>query len=120
MSNEDERWNALTDEQRAFLLKLGRAPWRWFVSDERYAATWRRMEQENARAAADNEVTRQRAYYAILNRVTTYTGPDYRVRLIGQQTWIRATKRQYEQAAATGVQRSIGVPVEPALLQITA
>jgi hypothetical protein len=115
----DDRWAALTTEQQAFLLKLGRAPWRWFVSDARYAATWARMERENIRAAAEQEVTRQRSYYAILTRVTGYTGPDYRVKLNGQRTWIRATERQYEQAAQTGVQRSIGIPeLQP--LQITA
>lgn len=120
MTNEDERWAALTAEQQAFLLKLARAPWRWFVSDERYAGTWRRMEKENARAAEAQAVAKQRNYYELLNRATTYDGPDYRIRLVGQRVWIRASERQYEQAAYTGVQRSIGVPDEPALLQITA
>lgn len=118
--NDDARWQALTTEQRAFLAKLGRAPWRWFVSDRRYAETWERMERENAREAAAAEVVRQRTYYDILNRVTTYTGPDYRVKLTGQDTWIRATERQYEQAAETGIQRSIGIPAEPELIAVAA
>lgn len=35
---------------------------------------------------------------------------DWRVRLPGQTTWIRATRLQWEQAAITGVERSVGVP----------
>lgn len=116
---DDARWNALTDEQRAFLAKLGRAPWRWLVSDRRYAATYARMERENAGAKAEAEVARQRAYYETLWRVTGYDGADYRIRMAGQRSWVRATKQQYDQAATTGTQRSIGVP-EPELLQITA
>lgn len=35
---------------------------------------------------------------------------DWRVRLNGQGSWIRATRLQYEQALLVGVERSIGVP----------
>lgn len=111
MTNEDARWEALTGEQRALLVKLGKWPWRWFVSDERYAATWARMEKDNRLAARRAAEATQRAYWsAVASRVNPYTGPDYRIRLDGQRTWIRASARQYEWAADTGTQRSIGVP----------
>lgn len=105
----DDRWEALTDEQRAFLLKLGRAPWRWFVSDRRYTATWARIERDNRWATKAQTDAKQRAYWAAVTaRTTTYTGPDYRICLDGH--WIRATELQYNWAEDAGVQRWIGIP----------
>ena len=89
----------LTKVQRERLAKLCKAPWSWFCSDARYYRI------QDGMVAAN-----QRAYWATLNRVTGYHGPDYRVQLPGQSSFIRASPLQYEQAGSVGVPRSIGVP----------
>lgn len=94
----------LNPKQQRKLDRWNRRPWRWFVTDDAYFALQDRFERDN-----------QRRYYEVLNRVTTYDGPDYRILPAGQSTWIRATRQQYEQAMGLGVERSIGVP-EPELL----
>lgn len=94
-----------TPKQRARLDRLDRAPWKWFVSDAKFFA----LVDEYERDA-------QIRYWRVLSQVTSYTGPDYRIRLGG--SWIRATRLQYEQADEFDVERSIGVP--EARLQIAA
>lgn len=124
--------DTLTPEQRKHLKRLSRWPFRMWVSPVRYNAIFDGYEAMNRRAAIEAResaaaemavagVAKQRGYYEKLERVTSYTGPDYRVRHPGQKTWIRATEKMYEQAGETGVQRSIGVSdLDPVQLQITA
>lgn len=90
----------LTPKQDRILARWERRPWRWFCSDARFRALEDRFERDN-----------QRRYYEVLNRVTTYDGPDYRLRVEGQKTRFRATRLQYLYAEnQPGVERSIGVP----------
>lgn len=116
----------LTPDQAKHLRRLSRWPFRLWCPPSRYNAIYDGYEAANRRAAAEvaaeAEINRQRSYYEILNRVTTYEGPDYRIRLVGpdgepQPSLIRAYPQQYEYAE--GLERSIGIP-EPELLQITA
>lgn len=118
---DDARWQALTDEQRQFLAKLGRAPWWWFVSDRRYADTLTRMECGNSRDAEAAKVEMQRAYYATMSRVTAYTGEDFRVQLQVGGTWVRAVQWQYDYAGRNGIPRRIGMgEAAPALAAVAA
>jgi hypothetical protein len=87
----------LTPQQEAHLDRLDRAPWRWFVSDARF----RRIED-------GYRVANARRYWANLSRLTTYTGPDYRVQLREGGIFIRATESQYRQAEQTGMPCRIG------------
>lgn len=88
---------ALTVQQQRTLDRMCRAPLKWLVSDRRYFATEDRFRRDN-----------QRAYFATLNRVSFYNGPDYRVRFQGQGSFIRATQLQYEQAGVLGLERRVG------------
>ncbi len=81
----------MTPFQRRTLGWLNR---RWWVSDRLYfrlADRW-----------SDRAVARTRQDQA-----------DWRVQLPGQETWIRATKLQYSQAAALGLPCNVGVPALP-------
>lgn len=101
LQTDDEIATALrriAPKQRATLDRLDRLP-KWLYSDARYYARLDRYDREA-----------QRAYFATINRVTSYDGPDYRVRFQNQRSWVRANRMQYEQALAFGMQRSIGVP----------
>ena len=87
-----------TPKQRATLTRLDRAPWSWFISDARFFAL-----------VAEYDRDSRIRYWQVLSRVTAYDGPDYRVQLPGQTTWIRARKEQFEQAADLGMPHRIGV-----------
>jgi hypothetical protein len=104
----------LTPKQRRTLARLDRAPWRWLVNDEGWFRFFDRYEKEaDERERAEQErqaqerVDSQRAYFATISRVTTYTGPDYRIRFEGQNTWVRAVKWQYDLAAECNASRAI-------------
>lgn len=93
----------MTPEQQRTLDRLNRYPSRWFVTNRHYWKIVERFERDN-----------QRHYYWLLNRVTTYDGSDYRVRLVDeagvpQPGMIRATRSQYEQAQAAGLECRIEV-----------
>jgi hypothetical protein len=64
-----------------------------------------RAEQERL---AEEIVAAERHYFATIGRVTTYTGPDYRVRHPGQTSRIRASKHLYDAALKVGMERWLG------------
>lgn len=111
LQTDDEITAALrriTPNQRRTMTRLEALP-KWLYSDARYYARLDRYDREA-----------QRAYFATINRVTTYTGPDYRVRFRGQLRFIRANQWQYDQALGLGMERSIGVPDLDDLKALTA
>ena len=99
-----------TPKQRRAILRRQHGLFAWLTSDAAYTARFDRYEREAQEREAREFADSQRAYFATISRVTTYTGPDYRVRFPSQATWIRANRHQYDQAGQNGVSRTIWEP----------
>jgi hypothetical protein len=87
-----------TPKQRRAIIRRQHGLFAWFTSDRAYTEMFDRFEREAEVREAQEFADSQRAYFATISRVTTYTGPDYRVRFDGQSTWVRAVEWQYKLA----------------------